>query len=422
MYKTLLVVLFLLVVVTLGAKVDYSDYQLLRVKLENDGDLKQLLSLLRKRADLIDVWSHEGQFVIGSHNDIMLHKRDASRLLSVMKQQGNNKVQVLSHSIQELINKERANATIGNEDYFADYRDYEQTMAYLKDIQKKHSNVASLFTLGTSWEGRQIVALKISTNKQAGKPRPTVFFNSMQHAREWIGVPVTVYALTQLLENQKDPKIANLLNKIDIVFVPIVNPDGFHYTHTTDRLWRKNRRDNGNGSFGVDLNRNWPTGFGVGASNNTDSLIYNGPYPLSEPETASVFNYLRSFLGNIKAGIDFHSYSQLILRPYGYKNQPSADEDKLKALGAEMQSAIASVTKEPYQNIRSIELYPAGGTLDDDFYASQKMAGYTIELRDTGTYGFILPVDQIKPTITENYQAILVMCNWVANGGSVKGF
>ena len=222
---------------------------------------------------------------------------------------------------------------------------------------------------------------------------------------------VNSYAMQTLLEKYAagDERIVSLLKKINIYITPCVNADGYAYTFTKDRLWRKNRRNNGDGTFGVDLNRNYVVGWGIGASTNPTSIVYQGKKPLSEPESSQYVSFLSNLKHRIKAGIDFHSYSQLVLRSWGFNNSQTPTEADQKLIGANMAQAIYDTHQQKYQNLRGVELYPAGGGLDDHMFGELGFYSYTIELRDTGKYGFVLPVNQIIPTCEENFNAILTL-------------
>lgn len=154
--------------------------------------------------------------------------------------------------------------------------------------------------------------------------------------------------------------------------------------------------DNGKGIYGVDLNRNWPIGYGIGASKDPSSIVYQGPNPLSEPETSLVAKFISERKDKIKAGIDFHSYSELILRSYGYKSDRHPDEDENAALAAALNKAVKDVHGADYRSIRGVDLYPAGGGFDDAMTEYFGFKGFTFELRDTGRYGFVLPPSFIK--------------------------
>jgi len=204
--------------------------------------------------------------------------------------------------------------------------------------------------------------------------------------------------------------VTKIVDHYTFYIFPLINPDGYAYTWATDRMWRKNRRQNSARSFGVDLNRNWDSHWGgAGSSSDPNSDIYHGKSAFSEPETKAVSDFIKT-LKNVKMGIDFHSYSQLILRPYGWTTKLPPDEAVMKTIGDGMAGAIRATTRMSYISEHSIDLYITAGTALDWFYEPAGFYGYTIELRDTGAYGFVLPPAQIKPTGQENFAA----CVWSA--------
>jgi hypothetical protein len=264
--------------------------------------------------------------------------------------------------------------------------------------------------MGLSVELRPIRVWRISGPNPG--PKPGVFFHGLQHAREWVTGPTVMYLANHLITNyDADPCIAELVNRTEFFLAPCVNPDGYDYTWTNQRLWRKNRRNNGDGTFGVDLNRNWAYGWGGGGSSGaTNSETYRGTSPFSEPETTAISNFISAH-PNIKAYMDYHSYSQLILWPFGNECiAPSPPDDvKFSNLGTQMQSLILGVHGEGYTaGPICLTLYQASGGSVDWAYASAGRTAFTIELRPaTANPGFELPPDQIIPNCEENLPAIL---------------
>jgi len=249
------------------------------------------------------------------------------------------------------------------------------------------------------------------------RPSKESFFQGGQHAREWIGPATVMYLISQLLENYgKDAIVTKLLDSMEFVIVPLINPDGYEWTHTNERLWRKNRRKNTGGSFGVDLNRNWNDHWGgSGSSGVPTSDTYRGTSAFSEPESLHVSNFITSMdlQGNILAAIDFHSYSQLVLRPYGWTTANCPDNQALKILGDGISFEIQRNSAKRYTSQRSIDLYITTGSASDWFYQEGIWGAYTIELRDTGAYGFVLPPAQIIPTGNEIWASMLYFVNAV---------
>ena len=173
-------------------------------------------------------------------------------------------------------------------------------------------------------------------------------------------------------------------------------------------MWRKNRAINkGSSCVGVDLNRNWDAAWsGPGASNNPCSDTYFGTSGFSEQETKSVSEYVLAN-GPFLVGIDFHSYSQIVMRPYGYTKSNPVGVNDLQAAAKGMADAIRAESGLIYTPEPAAQLYVASGGADDWMFDKGNCAkAFTFELRDTGRYGFTLPADQIKPNGEEIWKAI----------------
>lgn len=206
------------------------------------------------------------------------------------------------------------------------------------------------------------------------------------------------------------------IQNIDWFFLPVMNPDGYEHTHTSDRLWRKNRRRN---SFcqGVDLNRNYGYKWGgQGASRQPCAETFAGSGPFSEPETKAVENFLTKSAANFKGSLSFHSYGQYILYPWGYDRKVPPDHADLERVGQEGAAAIKAVNGNEYTvGPAGNTLYPASGGSDDWAKGTMKFKySYTVELRDTGKHGFILPADQIISTGKETLAFMKVVASAVS--------
>jgi len=322
---------------------------------------------------------------------------------------------VLIEDVQALIDRERVPAGRGTWDA---YMNLDQIVAYLNNLAAAHPNLCEVIDIGNSIQNRDLWVLHITgTNPD---PKPAVFYHGLQHAREWISGPVVLYLADYLVTHYGvDPCVTDLVNRTHFYLAPCVNPDGYVHSWNTYRLWRKNRRLNADGSYGVDLNRNWALGWGGGGSSGTPSSdTYRGTAPFSEPETQALRDFIITH-PNIRAYMDYHSYSQLILWPYGYANvlPPEPDRTTFNNLGLAMQALILSQHSVFYdQGPIYSTIYQASGGSVDWVYGDQGRFGFTIELRDTGTYGFQLPPEQILPTCEENLPAILHLSEWASAG------
>ncbi len=293
------------------------------------------------------------------------------------------------------------------------YHTYEEIEKELHDLQSDHPSIAKVFDLGKSVENRSIWAIKISDNVAVEEDEPEILFVGGHHAREWIAIDVPFLLAKYLLENyDSDPKIKSYVDNGEIWIVPLLNPDGHQYSVTSNRLWRKNRRNNGDGTFGVDLNRNY--GFqwgGPGSSGDTFSEIYRGPAPFSEPETQVIRNFAQQH--NFVAMLSYHNFSQLVLYPWGYTSSPAPDKALLHELAQTMADSIFNVHGKTYVAEQSSDLYLASGDATDWLYGETTAPSYTIELRPASTFpGFELPESEIIPTFEENLPAALFLIEW----------
>lgn len=308
------------------------------------------------------------------------------------------------------------------DDFFLDYHDYDGfggIVWYMNELVARYPSLASMVNVGTTLEGRTIWGLRIAVN--AGGTRPGVVYFGCEHAREWITTTVPTYFATYLLENYGgNGDVTDAVDNVEFFLIPVFNVDGYVYT-ATDRMWRKNRRNNGNGTFGVDLNRNWAEGWGgEGSSGNTSSQIYRGPSAFSEPETQVLRDFFLAHT-NVVAQLDIHNYSQLILWPYGYTPTLPPDQNVYADVGFGMQSLIQSVHGRFYDaGPIYTAIYPASGVSLDWTYAQLDILSYSFECRDTGQFGFLLPPSQIIPNNEELVPAIMHLTNseWVR--GSVE--
>jgi len=391
----------------------HADEMLARVLIDDPADLDRLLEAGA------DHWTHGHQ--PGWHDF-----RLAPEHLELVRRLG-LRHEILREDVAELVVAEtirlaetEAGEAVAGADFFADYRSYETIEAFVDAMVADHPGIVTKDVIGTSLEGRPIHALTITGD---GDPadKPAVVINAMQHAREWITVPTVLWFADRLLDGYgDDPEITRILDAVEVHVVHLVNPDGYVWSWDEDRFWRKNRRPNGDGTFGVDLNRNW--GFqwgGPGSSGNPGSQIYRGTDPFSEPETTVLSEFILERPDTV-AHLDVHSYSQLILSPFGYDFVEPAGIAGLthEVLGDTFADLIASVSGEVYVAEPAWALYLASGTCSDWAHGAAGAISWTFELRPATAAqgGFVLPPEQIVPTAEENFAAFLELCRAAADG------
>ncbi|KYN09226.1 PREDICTED: carboxypeptidase B-like [Trachymyrmex cornetzi] len=284
------------------------------------------------------------------------------------------------------------------------YHDINDIYGYLDYLANTYPDVCSVQSIGNSIEGQPLKVLRISNGKTENTP--AIWIDGGIHAREWISPAAVTYVIDNLVENSD-------VLQTDYYILPVANPDGYRYTFLYDRLWRKNRRK-GTVCSGVDLNRNFGYRWGgKGTSSNMCYETYRGSKAFSEPETNAIRNFFENSLANFKAYISFHSYGQYILYPWGYDQRLPPDYRDLDAAGLEaaryMKYEGGDNTEYTVGN-SAITLYPAAGGSDDWAKALLKIKyAYTIELRDTGRHGFLLPPQYIIPTAKEALAAVKVI-------------
>jgi carboxypeptidase T len=270
------------------------------------------------------------------------------------------------------------------------YRDLSTVVQTLYDAELEYPEIVSVLDIGDSWEktediaDRDILAMKISDNVDLDEDEPEVLIMALHHAREW---PTTEIAL-QLIETLTDlygidSRISWLVDNREIWIVPVVNPDGFEYSMAFDDMWRKNRRDNGDGTYGVDLNRNYagsengdPLGEwgGAGASHVTSDSTYCGEYAFSEPETQAIRDLAKSHAFSV--AIDFHTYGNFVMWPWGYTTDEPPDNEDLVRIGNDMAALNG------YEADQSVGLYPTTGDSLDWLYGSEDVFTFLFEVGD----------------------------------------
>merc|ERR1712126_21824 len=259
-----------------------------------------------------------------------------------------------------------------------------------------------------TYEGNMQKLVKLSSG--GDDTRPIVWIDCGIHAREWVSPALCQYIMDMILEGHKnkDPRITVILDTYDFYFIPSVTPDGYKYTWSDDRIWRKNRMPYGM-CHGTDPNRNFDSDFGgAGTSDSPCSDIYHGPSAFSEIETQNLRDLLVALGDRTKVFFTLPSYSQLWMTPYGYTHDLPANYDAQYAnagIGVEALEAVHGTNFE-YGNIADVIYMTAGGSSDWAYDTVGIQYAYALELRDSGAYGFLLPAEQIIPCGEETMAGI----------------
>uniref|UniRef100_U5EXV3 Putative carboxypeptidase n=1 Tax=Corethrella appendiculata TaxID=1370023 RepID=U5EXV3_9DIPT len=287
------------------------------------------------------------------------------------------------------------------------YNTLEEINSWLDDLVKKYPNKVESVVGGKTYEGREIRGVKISFKKG----NPGVFIEGGIHAREWIAPATVTYIANELLTNT-DEKVRSFVENYDYYIFPVANPDGYKYTFEKDRFWRKTRKPYGK-CFGADPNRNWDFHWHeAGTSSSACSDTYGGEKGFSEIETATLSEYILSLKGKIHTYIAFHSFSQLILFPYGHSATHAPNHNDLQAIGDAAAKRLAEKygTRYTVGNVYDA-IYPASGASMDWAYGVAEIPlSFTYELRPNGGFdGFELPEKEIIPTGEETFASVLTL-------------
>jgi extracellular matrix protein 14 len=338
--------------------------------------------------------------------------------------------------------------------FFQNYQPLSVLYPWLRLMASLFPSHVSLSSIGLSAEGRDIPALRVGARVEfppghEHDSRPTLLITGGSHAREWISVSSAAYIAYNLVTAYDDPRFADvtkLLNHFDVVFLPVLNPDGYEYTFSTDRLWRKTRQETPLPFCpGIDMDRAFTFGWdGKGAADNPCSEDFAGGSPLESIEAIRLTEWARNQTENdvnLVAYLDLHSYSQEVLYPYSYScdvEPPNLEDLEEVALGlakafrltsghyygidsaCEGSIALKAEGRPRSKSIRG-QVEPQGGSALDFFYHDMKVKyAYQIKLRDTGTYGFLLPKEYIVPTGDEAFEAVLGLGRWLLGNHGIE--
>lgn len=286
------------------------------------------------------------------------------------------------------------------------YHTYDEMMALLEQLAFLYPDLTHLDTLGTSIEGRSIVSIKISDNADLDEDEPEMLVMGCHHARELMTVEVPLSLAQHLLGSYgSDPDVTELVDGRELWIAPMINPDGHVYVQNNHSdswwdWWRKNRRDNRDGTYGVDLNRNYGYMWGydnVGSSPMTSSEDYRGTDPFSEPETQAVRDFCMA--RDFSISLSYHSYGDLLLYPWGYTYDLTSDDELFAVLADSINVGVDYLTGS------GSSLYLTNGDTDDWAYGEtgekRRIFGFTVELNSYSEGGFAPSEELIVPTCEE---------------------
>ncbi|KAJ8944096.1 hypothetical protein NQ318_019434 [Aromia moschata] len=362
----------LLFVAVLCEKVRYDDYKVYKVTPQSAEAIITLKGLENAAATSYNFWSPVGS--IGVPVDIMVSPDHEAQLLGMVEALGMDS-RVMMDNVQRYIDEE-SRPRVAREDEWGweRYQTLEEINVWLRTLTIIYPQTVTLIEGG-------------------------------------ITSAVVTYILNELVTSQ-NATIRALAESHDWYVFPVFNPDGFEYSHTTDRMWRKTRVPHSILCFGADPNRNWDFQWSVaGTSFSPCTEIYHGPQPFSEPSCRSMAQFITGVADQLVAYLSFHSFSQMMLIPYGHTSEHLDNYDLIYEVGRRSAEALASRYGTQYRVGTVYEvIYPASGSSCDWVKGTFNTSiVYTYELRDLGEYGFLLPPEQIIPTALETLDSFITI-------------
>ncbi|KAK4016628.1 carboxypeptidase B [Daphnia magna] len=398
----------------------YHGYRVYEAVAKNAAQAQALSDL--EMSELFDFWS---PVRLNKPTDIMSSPEQIQQLLDVFN---SNSIQhkIKIDDVQQLIDAQQNH--MGNEIVkqssslrynltWDNYYRYDDIREFAYALGASYPELVTVSVAGKSYEDRDLILIKISSGGSASKN--AIFVDGGIHACEWISPATVTYIVRELVENYAAHP--QYVDDVDWFFMPLVNPDGYEFAHTDNRLWRKNRRihdETNTTCVGTDINRNFDYHFDEGgSSDNSCAPTYNGGQPFTEPESRALRDAILTEANRTKSYLTVHSYGQHWLTPWGWTTELPADYDAMYALASDAVAALTAVYGTVYDIGSSANLLYANSGPSDDW--AKGVAGipytYTIELRDQGpVYGFLLPPDQIIPSGIETWEAFKVIAEAVA--------
>ena len=293
-----------------------------------------------------------------------------------------------------------------------EYKNPEEIASFLEEMSDRYPEISKLVSIGNSLEGRSIWAIKISDNPELDEVEPAILINSMHHAREVmtpeIGIDMVEYLLTRY---NSDERVKNWVDSNEIWIVPMLNVDGNNKVWSGSSMWRKNTR----GGYGVDINRNYPFKWGAcnGSSGSSWSQTYRGVSAGSEPETQA----LMGLVANVKPVFDisYHSYSELVLYPYGCRGEKTETHEIVSKIGNKIGEILDYTAGTPWEILYGVD----GGDVDW-MYAVHQVIPYVIEL-NSSREGFQPSYSQWRDVTVERNRPAWIYLLDRLEGNGVRG-
>ncbi|CAB3407890.1 unnamed protein product [Caenorhabditis bovis] len=433
MLRTLFIILWLapfrLTIHNSDTPFQYHNFKLIRINPETEENVKYLRTLYEDSSPYeLDFWQPPTH--IGAIVDVTVAPSDAPLFVKDLESKHINYIVAVT-DLSKAIESEKGSDSAYNHSpvngfAYDRYNSLEEIHTEMKRLKKEYPTMITLIDIGQSHENRTLLVMKITGKRNPLGSKISMWIDGGIHAREWISPATAMYMAHELLLGyENDPTIQKLLDHIDFYFLPVLNPDGYEYSRTKNRMWRKNRSPAKchRTQFrtvccsGVDLNRNfdwfWAS---TGSSSDPCHDTYHGTSAFSEPESQAVRDFLEQ--NTPEAFISLHSYSQMWLIPYGHRklSYPQDYHTGLRPLALRATKALYELYGTKYQVGTGADMmYEASGGSHDWAKGQLKVPySFLIELRPKNSmmgHGFLLPEREIVPTGLETFEAIKVVAD-----------
>ncbi|CAH0728590.1 unnamed protein product, partial [Brenthis ino] len=384
--------------------VSYDNFSLYRIYAKSERDLK-FLNGLEESSDL-HLWKSANK--IGDYVSIIASPTKKVQLEESFKNRNIN-YDIMLKNVQEAFEDPiiRRKRDLRNQLFWTNYQTMEDIYAWFQHLANTYRDIVSIIHAGKSYEGRNITGVKISRRSS----RRAIFIEGGQVAADWLSPTVVTYIVDQLVKGD-DPVLRQATEDYEWHIFPILNPDGHEFTQNSNRLWLKNRRPTSGSAVGTDLTKNWNSQWGVrGGSFNPSDSNYIGLGPFSEVETRSISRYIANMPAILSAHLSFRAFGQRLLIPSAHTTSHMYNYNETVLIGRRAMGSLAVRYNTQYMVGTSMEVHDGatGNMADWIKHQYNPPVVMTYHLRDTGNWGYILPVDQVLPTCEETYDSILAI-------------
>uniref|UniRef100_A0A2A4J0V2 Zinc carboxypeptidase A 1 n=1 Tax=Heliothis virescens TaxID=7102 RepID=A0A2A4J0V2_HELVI len=401
-----LILFSVLALIVSAEKVRYDNYALYKVNPENEEQLKFLKDLFEKNEEY-NFWkapSHVGEYVsLVSPPELKEELEHSLKKRSIYSELKLNNIQEAFDA--QLYSRRKRDTREGL--YWTNYQTIEDIYGWFATLEGNNSNIVSIVNIGQSHEGRNITGIKISR----GSGDRVFLLQAGEIGADWLSPVILTYIANELIFSN-DPEVRAAAEDFTWYIVPLINPDGFQFSQDSIRLWTKNRRPITSNAIGVDLSKNWNSQWGVSGGSHTPSAQnYMGQGPFSEPETRQLSYFIDSISSKFTAFLSFRSFGQRFLIPFAHSNDPIYNYNEMVTIGRRAMGSLAVRYNTQYLvgTSRAVHDGATGAIADWVKYRHRPRIAATYMLRDTGSFGYTLPVNQITPTAEETMDSLLAI-------------